>query len=207
MVLSWGMRAPSKAGFTLLEIMIVLVIVGGLAAIAIPAITNRNNEVKAFLRSLTTMSRDLHTRAKLQGTAYRIVIDLGESSDGKSTPQQYWVEKANGKVVLNEREEEKAMELAKDPDKPKDAKGFTPVKDPKPIPSVIRIDRVELTRLTSPITQGKAFIHYLPEGLVDEAVIRIKGNKDQIWTIAVHPLTGKAELIFKSVGLKEIRDQ
>lgn len=201
------MRAPSKAGFTLIEMMIVLVIVAGLAAIVVPRISNRNSEVKQFLRLLTTASRELHNDAKLKGNAIRMVIDLNQSADGKATEQQISFEQSSSKFALSANEEERAAEATKDPEKNKDPRGFTAYRNPIKVPSVIRIDRVELTRLTSPITQGKAFIHYLPEGLVDEAVIHIKGTANQAWTIAIHPLTGKAELIYKSVNLKEIRDQ
>lgn len=78
-------------------------------------------------------------------------------------------------------------------------------KEPRPIPSGLRFDRVELARLEHPITNGKAYIHYMPEGLVDEANIHIKGEKTQAWTITIHPLTGKAELVEKSLSLKDMK--
>ncbi|NJM10261.1 MAG: type II secretion system protein, partial [Bdellovibrionaceae bacterium] len=73
------------------------------------------------------------------------------------------------------------------------------------LPAGIRFEKVELSRLKSPVTEGRAFIHYLPQGLVDEAAIHIKGSGAQAWTIAIHPLTGKAELISKPVALKELK--
>lgn len=75
------------------------------------------------------------------------------------------------------------------------------------LPGGIRFEKVELTRLKNPVTVGRAFIHYLPQGLVDEAAIHIKGGETQAWTIAIHPLTGKAEVISKTVDLKEIKSQ
>jgi len=204
-------------GFTLLEVMIVLAILGGVIVLAMPYASNRNSQTRTFLRQLTVLSRELHTRAKLQGAVYRLVIDMkaASSRNEKDAPaQQYWVEKSNGRAVIKPNEEGEAMEKARRNDKKEenaDPRGFAMdtslVKAPKELPSPLRFDRVELTRLKDAVTEGKAYIHYLPEGLVDEAAIHIRGDKNQIWTISIHPLTGRAELISKSVSLQEMRSQ
>jgi prepilin-type N-terminal cleavage/methylation domain-containing protein len=200
-------------GFTLIEIMIVLAIIGGVIALSMPYINNRNTQTKGFLRRITVLSRELHTRAKLQGAVYRLVLDLGTPGDGSKTEtQKYWVERSNGKAVLKPDEEQEAMDnAAKGDQAEKDPRGFAPdtslIKEPTEIPSPLRIDRVELSRLKEPIVEGKAYIHYLPEGLADEAAIHIKGQKDQAWTISIAPLTGKAELISKTVSLREMKSQ
>ena len=75
----------SKNGFTLIELMVVLAIVGGVVALSMPYLTNRNSQTKAVLRELSVFSRELHTRAKLQGVVYRLVIDMGVDKEG-ATP-------------------------------------------------------------------------------------------------------------------------
>lgn len=193
--------------------MVVLAIVGGVIAIGMPYLSNSNTKTKAVLREMTVLSRELHTRAKLQGAVYRLVIDLGAEADGENAKQSYWVEKANGKTVVRADEEEAVMERAKESDenKRKDPHGFEQdhqiLKEPRHLPTGMKFDRVELTRLKSPIVYGKAFIHYMPQGLVDEAAIHIKGQKTQAWTVAIHPLTGKAEIIPKPVNLKDLSSQ
>ncbi|HMN67693.1 MAG TPA: type II secretion system protein [Bdellovibrionales bacterium] len=208
------MRPLKNAGFTLIEVMIVTAIIAGTIVMALPYITNRNSETRAFLREMTVLSRELHTKAKLHGVAYRMVIDFGTTqADGAVTGQKISVEKANGKVVLNDKEEENALERLKETDaeKKQDPKGFSPdssvLKREKAIPASMRIDKVELTRVKTPITEGRAFIHYLPQGLVDEAAIHLKGQATQAWTITIHPLTGRAEIIAKPISLKEIKSQ
>ena len=191
--------------------MVVIAIIGGVVVMSMPYLTNRNGQTKAVLRELTVLSRELHTKAKLQGVVYRLVIDMG--AEGKNNTQSYWVEKANAQTVVKPNEEEEALKRASetDEDKRKDPKGFevdkTIIKKHRELPRGMTFDKVELTRSPNPIVHGKAFIHYLPAGLVDEAAIHLKGEKGAEWTIAIHPLTGKAELISKTLLLKDIKSQ
>jgi prepilin-type N-terminal cleavage/methylation domain-containing protein len=200
-------------GFTLIELMVVLSIIGGIIALGMPYLSNRNAKVHSMLREMSIMSRELHTRAKLQGAVYRLVIDLGNEADGEKAVQKYWIEKANGGTVVKVNEEEQAMQRAKETDEKKrvDPRGFeedhTILHQPKELPPGLRFEKVELTRSKNPIVHGKAYIHYMPQGLTDEAAIHIKGEKDQAWTIAIHPLTGKAEVMAKPTSLKEISSQ
>lgn len=200
-------------GFTLLEIMIVLAIVAGMVTLAMPYIGNRNAQIKRSLRELTVMSREIHSRSKLQGVAYRLVIDMGNplASGDSPSEQSFWVEKSNGKVVIKEDEEEEALKREEETDEAKkaDPKGFSieGAIAKRTLPSGLRFEKVELTRLRSPIERGKAFIHYLPEGLADEAAIHIKGPNKMEYTVSIHPLTGRAELIAKALTLREMREQ
>ena len=201
-------------GFTLIELMVVVAIIAGVAVMSMPYMNNRSPGTKKFLREFTVLSRELHTRAKLNGVIYRLVIDMGQPDASKTgrPVHRYWVEAGNGKFIMGEKDEEKAMDALKetDPAKKADPKGFsvdTSITKPKELPSELMFERVELTRVKNPISLGRAFIHYLPQGLVDEAAIHIKGDKGQTWTISIHPLTGKAELISKSVSLKDMQSQ
>jgi len=204
----------ARNGFTLLEIMIVTAILAASIMLALPYITNRNQQTRAFLRELIVLSRELHTKAKLHGVAYRLVIELPPPrSVGESKPQQFWIEKSNSKLTLSENEEGQALkrESETDENKRKDPRGFEVdtgiIKEPRRLPPGLTFEKIELSRLKAPIVFGKAFIHYLPQGLVDEAAIHIKGQGSQAWTLAIHPLTGRAELISKPLSLKEIKSQ
>ncbi len=206
----------NEKAFTLIEIMIVLAIMAAVVALSMPYISNRNSQNKKFLREFTILSRELHTKAKLQGVVFRMVLDLAGSESGGSdsnVPQTYWVEKSNGSSVIKPNEEESALLRAQEADAEKrsDPRGFEPdtstIREPRELPSGMRIDKVELARAKDPIRRGKAYIHFMPQGLADEAAIHIKGEKKQVWTIAIHPLTGRAELIAKPISLKEITSQ
>lgn len=206
----------SISGFTLIELMVVVAIIAGMVTMAMPYMSSRNQKSKSFLRQFTVLSRDLHTKAKLHGVVYRLVIDMGDPN-AREPHQSYWVEKSNRKVFLKENEEGEELKRLtdnkdKDEEKQKDPKGFELdpkfFKEPKELPAGMRFEKIELTRSKEPIVSGKAFIHYMPEGLVDEAALQIKGSEaQQAWTIAIHPLTGRAELISKVTSLKDLKSQ
>jgi hypothetical protein len=159
------------------------------------------------------LSRELHTKAKLQGAVYRLVINMEGTDPNVPKTQTYWVEKGKANSVMKPSEEADALERAKEsePEKRADPRGFeidtTTIKEPRKLPAGLKFDQVELARSKEPITKGKAYIHYMPQGLADEAAIHIKGEKRAEWTISIHPLTGRAELISKPVMLKEINAQ
>ena len=198
----------------MIEIMIVTAIIAATIMMALPYITNRNAQTRKFLREMTILSRELHTKAKLHGVVYRLVIEMPPiKTIGQQPTQKFWIEKSNSRLVLSEDEEERAAkrEEEREQDRKKDPKGFEVdngiLKEPREMPSGLSFDQIELARLKRPVREGKAFIHYLPQGLVDEAAIHIKGQGTQAWTISIHPLTGRAELIQRAVSLKEIKSQ
>jgi general secretion pathway protein H len=189
--------------------MVVVAIIAGTSALVIPKIANRSNQTKATIRELTVLSRQLHMKAKLNGSTYRLVIDMKEGDRSKA-PQTYWVEKSNGSTLA------KAGEESLKPEKDKDGKeiknstfemDMSIFKKPKELKSGLRFEKVELSRLHEPLTSGRAFIHYLPQGLVEEAAIHLKSEKDQRWTISIQPLTGKAEVVTESVSLHDMKSQ
>lgn len=193
----------------MLELMIVIGIIAATTAMVIPRIGGRNNQIKATLRELTVLSRELHMKAKLTGTTYRIVFDLKDGASGKYA-QGYWVEHSNTSTVVKPGEEKIQ------PEKDKDGKeiiksDFTPdktiFKEPRVFPTGLHLDSVELSRLPDPIKTGKAFIHYMPQGLAEESAIHLKSDGGAKWTIAIHPLTGKAELISDSLSLQDMHKQ
>lgn len=203
-------RTDWPRGFTLLEIMIVMGIAAALVMLAMPRLSSQNNQMRQAVRRLSSLTRQLQTNAKLQGAVYRLVIDLkkGEKDQG----QTYWVEKATSKTVLSASEmtdtpqeeksnsnDEKKAELFQ-----KDTKL---IKGDSELPSQLHFEDVELKRFEAPIVSGKAYIHFFPQGLSEEAAIHLKANEKLRWTLAIQPLTGKSDILTEHVTLKEISGQ
>lgn len=202
-----------RRGFTLIEVMVVLAIIAGIVALVLPRIGNRNNQMKAVVRKMSVLSRELHTRARLNGATYRLVIDMKQGADSADA-QTYAVEKSTQKILLNPKEEEiLKKELSKaatsgDEISEGSKDGFEPdpkvLKKPVELPGVLKFVSVEKVGFKQPVTTGKVYITYFPQGLGEEAVIHLKAGENLNWTIAIHPLTGEAEVATRFVSLDEV---
>jgi len=202
----------NQKGFTLMEIMIVLAIMGAMVAMVIPRIGNRNNEIKAEVRKLSTLTRQVRSLAKLQNATYRLVLDL--NSEGNDS-YSYWLEKANKEILLTEEREEnyiKSLESQRDEEEEKaaDPQGFVMDKSilrgKKNLPSNMIFENIEISGYEKPLNAGKVFIHFFPSGRVEEAAIHLKLDDFQ-WTLAIHPLTGKTDIASQYISLKDVTNQ
>lgn len=211
----------NQFGMSLLEIMVVMAIIAAAIGITVPNIANRNNQMKAAVRRLTVLSKQLHSTARLQGASYRIVVDLKER---KEDEQEFWVEKSNSAILLPKDKEilieeknrqKKLKEENAGERKNPSTEGFTPddqmLNGKQKLPRGLRFKSIEIAGLDQEVETGLIFIHYHPQGLVEEAAIHLRygepNEKGLDWTIAIHPLTGRAEIITEFVSLKEIQKQ
>ena len=198
---------------TLLEIMVVMGIIVAIIAIAVPRMTSVNHQMRAGVRKLATISRQIRNQARLQGAVYRLVIDLGDGTD--KAKQKYWIEKATDKTVLTKDEMEVPL-VPKDKKDQDDAKKNPPlfVKDNRLIkggdaelPSPLQFENVEMKRLDGPVTRGVVAIHFFPQGFVEEAALHLKAGKNAHWTLATEPLTGRMDIIPKDITLRDLDNQ
>ena len=191
-----------------MEIMIVVLIIGGTATMFFSKVSNSNANIKEAVRQFGVLTRDLHSRAKLSGSTFRLVIDMGEGVSSKES-HKYWVESASGSRLTKKDsltspfKKEKKKE--KDEDDPGD--GFSPDarfgKKAKTLPNGVYFEDVEVKQLGEAVTSGKVFIHFRPEGFVDESAIHLKYNDNLRWTVSIHPLTGRSYINNEYIELDE----
>ena len=81
------------------------------------------------------------------------------------------------------------------------------LKKPQELPPGMIFQRVELASQKEPVTDGIVYIYFLPEGFVNESAIHLHFGEKQHWTIAIHPLTGRADIFHEDVSLDELRQQ
>ncbi|MEO0336833.1 MAG: hypothetical protein AAF202_10580 [Pseudomonadota bacterium] len=183
-----------------------------------PSVTNKNNKMKAAVRRFSVLTKEVRTHAKLYGTSYRIAFDLGIREDD---PQTYWIEKANYAVLIpgdkkQFLEDQNTAERARDENQGKSPStaGFSEddrlLKGKQELPGGLRFKEIEVEGLEEAIDNGLAYIHFHPQGLVEETAIHLQygeGSDALKWTIAIHPLTGRADVITDEVSLREIKEQ
>lgn len=195
---------------TLIEVLIVVVIVA-LAATGITysigAITRAN--LRSASMTVTAGSRYAYGRAIAQGTTVRLVFDLDND--------QMSFEEAHGRVTLartddatRERLEEGEDVDAVDPWAAAAArlsKTLTPSFGSSPFTAVpgrryaartlasnIRIERLIVPHEPEPREEGRGSIYFFPGGQTEHAVLWLADSSDRVYSVEVHPLTGRTRV-------------
>ena len=194
-----------------MEIMIVVAILAALMTVVLPRVGNQNNQLKEVIRRFTVITRELRHRARLENATFRLVIDMKGGWEKGEVAHQYWIEKTAKKVVLPGPDDEDEEPEEDEEGNPIDPDGFAVdgqiLKKKMTLPKPLWFESVELASQKDPTESGVAYIHFFPQGLVDEAAVHIRMSETSRWTLAIHPLTGKSEIITEYLELKDIRDQ
>lgn len=195
----------SRSGFSLLEITVVLVIVGAIIAIAAPRLFDKRSETRKVFRDFIVAGKDIKSRAKLNGATYRMSFDLTEDSN------TWWVEKSSRAIVISQAQLEKEAEARKNKDTEAPPPPFQPdtsiFKDKQTLPSGYKFKQVESGSLDIVTTEGMAYIHFFPQGLIETAALQIEDPKGTVWTLVYNPLTGKSDIIPEAKSLKDLARQ
>ncbi|MFP5519208.1 MAG: Tfp pilus assembly protein FimT/FimU [Bdellovibrionia bacterium] len=192
----------SSRGFTLIEVMIVLAIIAGVIVLGAPRIFKASTNIKSVARHLVVLTKETRNKARLNNVTYRLVFDLKE--EGTS----YWAEKGQGpqavdleSLRLSEEEKDQRDEEAPPPPFSMDT---SLLKQPKTLPTGIKIVSIETINSANPIREGKAYIYYSAQGFVEASAIQIANAQNQIWTLVINPVTGQADIVEKATSLKDL---
>ncbi len=184
-----------RKGFTLIEILIVLAIIGAVMAFSFSRIRKNENSIRAVARNFIVLTKEIRNQARLTSSTLRLVVQFDRNKP------KFWVEKASG-IELRDPEQEKQ---AKDEDDgPKTSfqlyKKLT--KKEKELPKGFYFNSLEVTN-QSPVSEGYGFIYFSPEGFVDASALQISNQKNT-WTFIFNPLTGQADFLPEAKSLKDV---
>ncbi len=192
----------SKKGFSLLEILVVLTIIGAIIAIAVPRMLDKKSETRKVMRDFIVAGRDLKGRAKLGNLTYRMAFDLTENQ------QSWWVEKTSKPVLLDKAKIEIEQEDNSKSDEEKKPSDFqvdsSIFKKKQKLPSGYKFLHIESGTLDMTVTDGMAYIHFFPQGLIETSALQIEDPKKNVWTLVYNPLTGYADVIPEAKSLKDL---
>lgn len=199
----------TRDGFSLLEVIVTVGIISAIVVVALPKLNRKSTELRSTVRKMGILSRELRTKAKLQNATYRLVISMSE--EDRKPVHQFWVEKGSGQI-LNDYDPKNPPQLPdpnKEPDEKTPPPAFSPdpkiMKTPETLPDGLIFESIEIASADQPITSGIVYIHYLPTGFADEAAIHLASGEKIKWTLAIHPLTGRLEIIDEFVALEDLR--
>jgi general secretion pathway protein H len=159
--------------------------------------------------TFTSGARFAYNRAITQGSTVRLVFDL--DNDVMS------FEEAHGRVTLVRVDDATRSELedgeegdAADPwaaaqarlgDVLKPSFGASPFSQldgerfsPRPLANGITIERLIVPHEPEPRTEGKGSIYFFPGGQTEHAVLWISDGDDRVYSLELHPLTGRTRI-------------
>ena len=65
----------------------------------------------------------------------------------------------------------------------------------------VSITSVWTARFDEPVTQGRAYLYFYPEGMTERAIIHLADTSDGAYSLVVHPLTGRVQIVGGRVDL------
>jgi general secretion pathway protein H len=189
-------------GFSLIEIIIVIMIIGGVLSAALSRMSFKKVDNRTVFRELVVSVKEVRNRAKLYSTTYRLVFKIEEKS------ASYWLEKATSPTLIDKEFLAKQRERGdKEDDKDAPPSPFqvdtTYLKKQRQLPEGYIIKQLESGPQDAVFTEGLAYIHFFPQGMVEPVGLQIQDPKKNIWTLVFNPLTGQADIID---GAKSLRD-
>ena len=199
-------KSRFQAGFSLLEVMIVLGILGALVSFGLPKMRSPQNNVKAVVRKMATLTREIRHQARVKRMTYRLVLRMGGNQNTNS-PDAYWVEAAPGNNLVPSKQTIETLAKMSADEKPPEAfqKIETLVKGERELPPGLFIGSVETPNSDQAVTDGMGYVYFTPEGLVERAMIQITNRDKLTWTIILNPMTGHADVVEKAMRLKDLQ--
>lgn len=190
------MKKLGSAGFTLVELLVVVAILGLIAVIALPSVSSQlNTQIRGTSVEIATLIRNSYNGALSTGRVHRVVFDFDA--------REYWCELGPERLLLHTEESLKAEEEAlrfldeEEREKRKD-QGFSMAKSinrkKHSLPRGLSFKAVYTEQFPEPIVEGKAYTHFFPQGIAEQSIIQLEDSAQHISSLIVPAVGGKSEV-------------
>lgn len=187
-------RAARSRGFTLIEILIVLAIIGMVMGVGLPAISRVTYQrLNSTTRQFSGMVKTLRNDAILLNAVHRLAVDFDEG--------QYWVEQQQKTGALLEDP------LTPPPERKKLKKGEPPPPTgfamaekyggkKLPFPGGVKVLQV-IKEQEGLRKEGLVYVHFFPNGFNEPALITLTRSNDEEagYTLVIRPASGNVQIL------------
>jgi len=203
---------------TLIEVIVVIVILalaGSGLSFSLGALTRAN--LKSGSARLASAARFAHNRAIIQGTTVRIAFDLpGNTFSIEEAEGKIALARADDERRKESTDEEGEEVIAVDPwtaAKTRVEQALKPTFGASPFAAIagpsgqtlsryqnvtlgrrVQIVKLIVPHQPEPLEQGKGAVHFFPGGITEHAVLQLSDGADAIYSVEIHPLTGRARI-------------
>lgn len=224
-------RRPRQGGYTLLEVLAVAAIAVGLIAVAGVGLRRlRQSDLRTASARLAGAIRFTYDRAVTTGRYYRMVIDLDQKVYWPEvSDDRFYLVRGRGRAPGEDEAEASQKPPAKTGgggmgsilgllgggasgtpsavaakvgmSKARFAPDGTSTKQRSAPLQGVAITAVWTARFDEPVTQGRAYLYFYPEGMTERAIVHLADSADGAFSLVVHPLTGRVQIVGGRVEL------
>jgi general secretion pathway protein H len=199
------LHSSDESGFSLIELIVVIAIIVLISIFAIPGLSSY------FQLSLNSATRDIASSIKeaynatvVSRRVHRLVFDLEKN--------EFWVESGPANLLLDTKEsrdkEERRKKLSTAIGTGSEESAFQMEKSitrkKVSLPRGVVFEDVITQQSTEPLTSGKAFSHFFPNGLSEQTIIHLTDQSKHRITLAISPLLGQTDLYDRYATPNEI---
>lgn len=201
-------KKANEAGFTLVELLVVVALMALIGTMAIPSISSVFKlSLGSTTRDIATTVRHAYNAALMTKKVHRLVYDLKE--------HRYWVE-VGPQQLLMDTEESRARSArakkfgskqeaaeGKDENAPTFSLASYVTRKKNDLPRGVELEDVTTEQTKDPITEGLAYTHFFPHGIIEQTVIHLKDTSNHKATLVIAPIVGRTKVIERYVPSAE----
>jgi prepilin-type N-terminal cleavage/methylation domain-containing protein len=200
-----------QRGFTLIEMMIVVAIIALLSVMVIPSISSYFQvSIGSAARELAGTVKETYNSTVVTGKVHRLVYDFKAGN--------YWVEWADqpGSDVLLDTKQSRDREMRKgrfgatgalerlNKERNESFKLNKSVTSKKiSLPTGVSFEDVLTERSPEPITEGLAYTHFFPHGIIEQTLVHLKDTSKHRASLILSPIVGKTDMYERYLTAKE----
>jgi general secretion pathway protein H len=194
-----------QSGFSLIELIVVIAIITLISIFAIPGLSSYFQvSLNSATRDIASSIKEAYNSTVVSRRVHRMAFDLEKN--------EFWVESGPANLLLDTKESrEKAEHRRKLSTEIEANKQESPFQIEKTItrkklalPRGVVFEDVITQQSSEPITTGKAYSHFFPNGLSEQTLIHLTDQSKHRITLAISALLGQTDLYDRYATANEI---